>query len=275
MTHFGSDPTPASLRQLPLEVAPDTFVIRAVTAYGPMPSSLNSMLIRAAEPVIVDTGMGINRADWFEDAFSLVDPKDVRWIFISHNDSDHAGNLVEALERCPNAAVISSRLESFRTAAAFGIPLDRIRMVENGETFEAGDRTLRAVRPPVYDSPYTRGLFDHATRVYYAVDAFCAPMPTGLVDRVDEIPAPLWEQGMAQFHHVSVCPWIAMVDPHRFRAEVDTLASLGIDTIVSAHSPVIATASVAQAFKQMAELPSAAPPPLELAKVGTAAKADG
>jgi len=29
---------------------------------------------------------------------SLVEPRDVRWIFVTHNDSDHSGNLVEALE---------------------------------------------------------------------------------------------------------------------------------------------------------------------------------
>jgi flavorubredoxin len=28
--------------------------------------------------------------------FSLVDPKDVQWIFLSHDDVDHSGNLDEA-----------------------------------------------------------------------------------------------------------------------------------------------------------------------------------
>ena len=257
MTTSGS-PLP-SPRQEPLEIAPETFVIRHVVLSGTVATSLNSMLIRAAEPLLVDTGMVTNRVDFFDDVFSLVDPDDVRWIFISHNDSDHAGNLVEALERCPNASVISSKPESFRTSGSFGIPLDRIRMVENGQAFEVGDRTLRAFRPPVYDSPYTRGLLDGATRVYYASDAFCAPMPDGLVDRVDEIPAPLWEEGMAQFHHHSLCPWISMVDRDLFGAEVAKLAALGIELIAGAHTPVISGASIPRAFEQLADLPSTAP----------------
>jgi hypothetical protein len=84
-------------------------------------------------------------------------------------------------------------------SSSFGIPPERIRKLGNGETFDVGDRTLQAIRPPVYDSPHTRGLLDSKTRVYYAADAFCAPMPAEPVDRVDQMPALMWENGMAMF----------------------------------------------------------------------------
>src|SRR5690349_6403412 len=86
VSHFGSDLSFPALRQEPLEVAPDTFVIRAaMPSVGGTSTCLNSMLIRGVQPVIVDTGMVTNRATWFEDVFSLVAPEEVRWIFISHN----------------------------------------------------------------------------------------------------------------------------------------------------------------------------------------------
>lgn len=258
---LGLDFTQTGQRQLPLEVARDTFLIRAITpSVAGSWTNLNSMVIRGAEPIIVDTGMVTSREDWFEDVFSLVPPEDVRWIFITHNDSDHSGNLLEALERCPNAQLITSKGESWRCWASFGIPFERMRLVDSGETFDLGDRTLRAVRPPVYDSPYTRGVFDPATGVYYASDAFCAPMPGEPVDWVDQIPGALWAEGMAKFHHISLCPWISLVDQNLFRAEVGKLASLGIETILSAHSPAIRGASVRQAFEQMSALPSTTPP---------------
>jgi flavorubredoxin len=213
------------------------------------------MVIRGAEPVIVDTGMVTNRATWFDDVFSLVQPDEVRWIYVTHNDSDHAGNLVEALQRCPNARVVTSRGESFRTSASFGIPLERIRIVDAGQSFDVGDRSLRAVRPPVYDSPYTRGLFDPGTGVYYAADAFCAPMPEG----------PVWAEGMARFHHLSLCPWISMVDGAMFQTEVSKLAALDINVIVGSHTPTISRTSVAQAFELLARLPSTIPSSMEIA----------
>lgn len=251
------------LRQDPLEVAPDTFVVRAaMRSFGGGATSLNSMVIRAREPVVVDTGIVTSRDDWFGDVFSLVAPADVRWIFVTHDDPDHAGNLVEALERCPNATVVASRGGAFRTSACLGVPPERIRMVDDGEALDVGDRVLRAVRPPVYDSPYTRGLFDPKTRVYYSSDAFCAPMPPDLVDYVDQMPEPIWAEGMARFHHYSLCPWISLVDEGRLKAEVDKLASLDVEVIVGAHTAPIRGASLPRAFELMAKLPSAIPTPL-------------
>lgn len=264
MSLFGLDFAAPAPRQAPLAVARDTFVIRALTAsVGGTWTNLNAMVIRGAEPVIVDTGMITHRESWFDDVFSLVEPRDVRWIFVTHNDSDHSGNLVEALARCPNANVVTSRGESYRTWASFGIAFERMRLVDSGESFDVGDRTLLALRPPVYDSPYTRGLFDPTTRIYYASDAFCAPNPAVPVDWVEEIPAPAWEEGMARFHFGSLCPWIAMVDQVRFQAEVDKLARLGIDTIVGAHTPPIGRSSISQALAQLARLPSIVPPMME------------
>lgn len=245
-------------RQRPLEVARDTFVVRALTpSIGGTWTALHSMVIRGAEPVLVDTGMVTDRATWFEDVFSLVAPGDIRWIFLTHLDTDHSGNLLEALERCPNAQVVTSSGESFRISASLGISPERLRIV--AETLEAGDRTLRAIRPPVYDSPYTRGLLDPTTGVYYASDAFCAPMPEGPVDWVDKIPEALWAEGMARFHHASLCPWVALVDRRLYRQEVDRLAALDIRTIVGAHTPPLRGASVARAFAELGRLPEAAP----------------
>ncbi len=157
---------------------------------------MNALVIRAAEPVIVDTGMVTDRVTFFEDVFALVDPDDVRWIYLTHDDDDHSGNLTEALERCPNATVVMSWAARGRTCAAFGIPHDRVHAVDDGQGLDVGDRTLRALRPPVYDNAYTRGVFDPTTRVYFAADAFCAPMPAEPVDRADEMPEQMWAGGL-------------------------------------------------------------------------------
>ena len=257
VSHFALDFSVTAPRQHPLEVADDTFVIRALTpSIGGTWTNLNSMVIRGPEAVIVDTGMATTRDIWFEDVFSLVRPEEVRWIFVTHNDSDHSGNLLEALDLCPGAQVVTSHAESFRTNGSFKVPFERMRMVEEGQDFRLGGRTLRAVRPPVYDSPYTRGLYDPATRVYYSSDAFCAPNPEQPVDWVDEISEAVWKEETARFHHLSLCPWVAMCDERLLRGEVDRLASLDIATIVGAHSPPMRGSSVGKAFARMASLPS-------------------
>ena len=74
----------------PVRLAPETWLIPNLAAADPgtyVP--VNSMLIRGREPVIVDTGAPIHREHWLEQVFSLVEPEDVRWVFLSHDDGDH------------------------------------------------------------------------------------------------------------------------------------------------------------------------------------------
>ena len=245
------------MRQLPLKVAAETFVIRAATpSIGDTSTSLNSMLIRGAEPTIVDTGIVTARAAWFEDVFSLVEPEEVRWIVVTHLDADHSGNMVEALERCANATLITTPGESFRVIASYGVEPSRIRLVDFGEVFETADRQLHSVRPPVYDSPYTRGILDGATGVYYSSDSFCTPMPAEPVDRLSDIEPGVWREGMAKFHHAALCPWLSLIDDGLFRRQVKTLADLKPSAIVGAHTPLIDGASVEQALGHLCDLPS-------------------
>jgi hypothetical protein len=243
-----TDPQPELLRQLPLRVTAETFVIRAATpSIGDTSTSLNSMLIRGAEPIVVDTGMVTARETWFADVFSLVEPDEVRWIFVTHLDSDHSGNMLEALDRCPNAKLVTTPGESFRVVASFGVDPARIRLVDFGEPFETADRQLHSVRPPVYDSPYTRAVFDRT---------LCTPMPAEPVDRLGDIAPDVWREGMARFHYAALCPWLALADDEAFGREVKALADLQPSAIVGAHSPLIDGATIEQALRNLADLPS-------------------
>ena len=93
-------PVAPTIRVPPSQIAKDTFLIHQVQeALGqPLFIYLNSMVILGDEPVIIDAGTPANRTQWLEDVFSLVEPNDVRWIFISHEDVDHTGNLDEGAD---------------------------------------------------------------------------------------------------------------------------------------------------------------------------------
>ena len=91
--------------------------------------------------------------------FGLVDPADVRWVFLSHDDSDHTGNLAPVLDLCPNATLVTSWFANERMSGDLVVPPHRQRWVNDGESFDAGDRTLR--RGPAADVR----LADHAWTV--------------------------------------------------------------------------------------------------------------
>lgn len=247
----------------PTKVAADTWVIHSVQeALGqPLFVYLNSMVIKGAEPMIVDTGTIANRKQWLEDVFSLVEPEDVKWVFLSHDDVDHTGNLDQVMTACPNAKLVCNWAMVERHTNCFSFPLERCRWIMHEESFDIGDRTLHAVRPPVYDSPTTRGLFDPKTGVYWAVDSFATPLPDPEM-AVAELDPDFWRFGMTLFAFGAVSPWLGMVDHDKYGRYVDTVQNLDITTIAGCHTPVLEGDLIQQAFSHTRSFPSVEPPPL-------------
>jgi flavorubredoxin len=218
------------------------------------------MVITAAEPVIVDTGNELSRAEWLEAAFSIVEPDDVKWVFLSHDDHDHSGNLSAVLEMCRNATLVTTHFTVERVIRAIELPMHRMRWVNSGERFDVGDRTLVAMRPPVFDSPVTRGLFDTKTGVYWAVDTFATALPEHLVDASD-MPAADWADTMLHFNRM-VSPWHTMLDDAKFNRYVDEVVSLGITAVASGHSGALRGERLADAFRLIRTLPNLPAAPL-------------
>jgi flavorubredoxin len=247
----------------PTEIAPDTYVIHQIQpALGqPLFVYLNSMVILGKEPVIVDTGTPANREQWLKDAFSLVEPEDVRWVFISHDDVDHSGNLDEVMSACTNAQLVCNWAMVERHTNCFDFPLERCRWVMHEESFDVGDRSLHALRPPLYDSPTTRGIFDSKTGVYWSVDTFATPLPDPHVG-IGDLDPEFWDFGMTLFAFGALCPWLSLLDSEKFGRYVDGIQGLDIKTIAGCHTPVIEGPHIAQAFDHVRKLPSVEPPPL-------------
>jgi flavorubredoxin len=254
---------PTKTRFEPTRIAPETFLIHDHQGEGTAPISvaLNTMVIRAAEPVVVDTGVAANREQYLADVFGLVEPEDVRWVYLSHDDVDHTGNVNALMARCPNATLVLNWFMTERMGESLEVPPTRWRWVGDGESLPVGDRTLLAVRPPIFDSPTTRGLFDPTTGVYWASDSFATPMPAPARDVVDlAFDEPAWIDGMAMFDQY-VSPWVTMVEDARFQATVDRVAALRPSVIAGCHTPAITGARVAAAIAATRRVPTRIVPP--------------
>lgn len=105
---------------------------------------INAFVLRAAEPVVVDTGQTLPGTTFLEALGSVVDPADVRWIWLTHPDRDHTGALFELLEAAPRAKVITTFLGAGILSLATPLPMDRVYFLNPGEALDVGDRTLHA-----------------------------------------------------------------------------------------------------------------------------------
>ncbi len=255
------EPLKPATHQPPLKVADDTWLIQQMqeAAIGPLWVYLHSLVIKGPEPIIVDTGTPANREQWMKDVFSLVDPGDVRWIFLSHDDVDHAGNLAQVMEACPNATLITTWFFTERHTCDFNFPLERCRWINDGESWKAGDRTLTALVPPLFDSPTTRGLYDDRTGVYWAVDSWATPLP-GPMDDISQLDPQAWQGGVEMFNRMN-SPWFKLLDIEKYERHVDRVQSLDIEVMAACHTPVIKRAQVDNAFNMIRAIPHGDPPP--------------
>ena len=87
-----------------------------VPGLGALP--INAFLIHAAEPVVVDTGVGLPDRDFLATLAEVIDPTDVRWIWLTHPDRDHTGGLFALLDAAPRARRHAEELGAERGSEA-------------------------------------------------------------------------------------------------------------------------------------------------------------
>jgi flavorubredoxin len=237
-------------------IADETFVIADSLRMEdpPFTFQLNSMVILGEQPVLVDTGAPVRSGPHLEQIFGLVDPGDVRWVFLSHEDADHAGNLAAVMEACPGATLATNPLALVHLVA-HGLQLtpDRVLPVGDGDFIDIGDRLLVVQRPPLYDSPSTHGVFDTLTEVFWGSDCFSALLPTPALETADIAPEE-WRRGFVEFHQWN-SPWLEGLDARWWDRIVDRLESRRPRIIASAHGPTLRGDATGPAIDLLRELP--------------------
>lgn len=219
-----------------LKLADDVYALRCwvPTPFGFL--SISAHVVLGAEPTLIDTHMPLCRELFMAAAWKLVDPEDVRWVFITHDDRDHSGNLMQVLERCPKARFATSMIGMARMAEEFALPMDRLTIINAGEQLQANGRSFGMVRPITYDSPATLGIFDTKSTVLFSADSFGAFCPRPTNDAAD-LPAEDYDRGFGMFQ-ASNSPWCHLLPDTRQLAEATgAIRSLGANVIASAHGP--------------------------------------
>lgn len=244
----------------PIQLTPEAHLISSFWKHpdAPVGVAMNTMVLTSSEPVVFDTGVAADRDGWLAAVSSVVEPDDIRWIVLSHDDHDHTGNLVAALDAFPNATAVTNWWLAERLVGTIELDPRRQRWVAHGGTLDIGDRTLVFERPPIFDSPTTRAVFDPTTGVYWGGDIGGAVAPERILFAHDADPA----EHAASFiaGHQLLSPWTELVDPPRYQASVDRLASFGIRTWASTHGPVYRGPFVHHALDLLRRVPDAPAP---------------
>jgi flavorubredoxin len=234
------------------EFRPDAFVIPSdlpVPGVGRQP--VNGFLLRGSEPILVDSGMPIDRPEFLYLLWELIEPADLRWVVLTHDDRDHSGALIDVLDAAPQARLVTNGVSLIRLAEEFAIPGDRVVLVNPGHRIRLGELDLEVLRPPTFDSPGTIGLFDHTQSTLISSDSFgtVLPEPAEFLDVTDRA----FREGFDVFNR-AIAPWTAAIDRPRFNDAVRRIQRLAPLTVLSSHAPVISR-HIDELFEAMAAIP--------------------
>ena len=200
---------------------------------------VNTFVLHAEQPLVVDTGLSTPDKDFVAELSEVIDPADVRWVWITHPDRDHTGGLWSLLEAAPNARLVTTFIGVGIMSTEWQVPMDRVYLLNPGQRLDLGDRTVTGYRPPLFDNPATVGLLDDRTGALFASDCFGGPMSSAaLATSADVRAVDDDERRAAQLLWAAIdSPWVLSVDRRRFADTVDSFRRLHPSAILSTHLP--------------------------------------
>ena len=225
------------------EAAPGIDVLTTsfpIPGFGFVP--INAFVLHGAEPVLVDTGTVLQSEEFMTALRSVIDPADLRWIWLTHTDFDHIGSLHHLLAENPRLTVITTFLGVGIMGLTAPLPMERVHLVNPGQSIALRDRTLTAFTPPVFDNPVTTGFSDDKTGALFSADCFgalLADVPQTAEDLSDEE----LRQGQ-QFWVMADSPWLCKVDGGVFSKDLDALRRFSPSHVLSSHLPAATGASL-------------------------------
>jgi flavorubredoxin/flavin reductase (DIM6/NTAB) family NADH-FMN oxidoreductase RutF len=164
-----------------VEIAPNTTAIRCLDwdrdrfdiEFGLQNgTTYNSYLIRGDRTVLVDTSHTKFRDQYLETLKSLINPKAIDYIIVSHTEPDHSGLVEDVLQLAPRATVLASKVALQFLENLVHDPFSK-RIVKSGDRIDLGQgHEIEFVSAPNLHWPDTIFSYDHKTQTLFTCDAF-------------------------------------------------------------------------------------------------------
>ena len=136
--------------------------------------SYNSYLIMDAKVAIMDTVDKRKSSEWWSSLTEALEGRTPDYLIVQHVEPDHAGCIGEVVDRYPEVQVVASARAAQMLAQFFRYPplLERIMVVQEGDTLSLGHHTLQFMMAPMVHWPEVMVTYDQTDKVLFSADAF-------------------------------------------------------------------------------------------------------
>lgn len=203
-----------------------------IPGYGIVP--VNSFLIHGNEPVLVDTNLKMLEYQFIASLEKIINPTEIKWVWLTHTDPDHLGNLQRVLNLLVNARLVTTYI-GMGKLALHQLPIDKVYLLNPGQVLSAGDRQLMCIVPPTYDAPETTGILDIKSSTCFTADCFGAVLKEP-AERASAISSSILREGLKTWATIDA-PWLIDIDRDKFGKKISAFRNFNVQNILSSHLP--------------------------------------
>ena len=144
----------------------------------PLPdgTSYNAYLVQGSEKTALIDAVDPEMLDILLENLSGVDKID--YVISQHTEQDHSGSIPTILEMYPESILFCSGKAKGMLIEHVGVPEERIRIVEDGETLSLGDKTFQFIYTPWVHWPETMVTHLREDQILFTCDFFGSHVAT-------------------------------------------------------------------------------------------------
>jgi len=160
----------------------------------------------------------------------LAEVERIDYVVSHHAEQDHSGTIPVVLDRFPDAQVVCTGKARELLLTHLGVPEERIRPVEDGETISLGGKTLQFVHTPWVHWPETMCTYLPEDRCLFSCDFFGSHLAT--TDLFVTDPPRVYEAAKRYYAEIMM-PFRKVI-----MKNLEKIDALDFDVIAPSHGPV-------------------------------------
>jgi len=152
-------------------------------------TSYNSYVVKGTRTAVIDSTNPGFEAEWAAKVESVIPLASVDYLVMNHAEPDHAGAIPYFLKNNSRAKIVTSEKGAKMAQTYFGVPVDRLQIVKEGDSIDLGGKTLKFLDAQWLHWPEVIFTYVPENAFLSSCDFFGAHTAFGLFDdEVDELP---------------------------------------------------------------------------------------
>ena len=190
--------------------------------------SYNSFVIFDEKIAVTDSVDAHKVSEWLQNIENALQGKAPDYLIVHHLEPDHAGGIVEFVQKYPNATIVASAKALAFLPQFVKLPEGtKTQTVKEGDTISLGAHTLQFIAAPMVHWPEVLFSYEASEKILFAADAFGTFGLSGKLGKewVDE----------ARRYYINIVGKYGT----QVQGVIKKLAGIDVKTICPLHGPVI------------------------------------